>query len=437
MTTKTHVAFAMTAMLATQAAQAAQAPQAPQTAQKPAEASTARTFTLTTKSEAARAQLRELQHMVETFQGGPPVAAKARAILELDPEFAMAMYYLSASTPPAENQKHLDKAVELSKNASDGERRFIEAMVLARGKTPEAAVEPLRKLIADYPGERVLYMLLGGNLAGQGRHDEARTLYEQAIRIDDDTPRAYQLLANYHVMKGDYAKARDLYAQARSRIPKGVPPGAAAYGAAFTHLYEGNVDQAVAMLTSYVDDFKAATVRFGAVPEVFIWNSIARINLENGRLDAAMKAYEKGAASIAGSAMTEEEKKIWTGRLHHGRGRTLARMGKHAEAWKEAETIQRMIAEGGERGKQFEPAYHYLAGYLKLEAGETAAAIEHLQKSDVEGDPFHKLLLARAYEKAGKKDDAKKLYTEIVNFPQSTMERALAYPEAKKRLANL
>ena len=72
-----------------------------------------------------------------------------------------------------------------------------------------------------------------------------------------------------------------------------------------------------------------------------------------------------------------------------------------------------------------------------MEAGDTAAAIEHLKKSDVDDDPFHKLLLARAYEKAGNKEDAKKLYTEIVNFPQSNMERALAYPEAKKRLSTL
>jgi tetratricopeptide (TPR) repeat protein len=399
-------------------------------------AETPRTFTLTTKSDAARAQLRELQDKVESFQGGPPAAAMARQILEIDPEFAMAMYYLSATTPPPDNQKHLDRAVELSGKASEGERRFIEAMVLARGKTPAAAVEPLRKLAADYPGERVVFILLGQNLAGLGRHDEARAAYEQAIKIDDRTPRAYPLLGNYHLMKGDYGKAREYYTIARGKVPKGVPPGAVAYGVTFTYLYEGNVDEALKTLTAYVPEFRNATVRFGELPEVFIWNSIARINLENGRLEEAMKAYEKAYETVPGSKLSEEEKKIWLGRLHHGRGRTLARMGKPAEAWKEAETIRQMIAEGGERGKQFEEAYEYLAGYLKLEAGETAAAIEHLTKADLD-DPFHKLLLARAYEKAGKKDDAKKLYTEIVNFPNSNLERALSYPEAKKRLATL
>jgi tetratricopeptide (TPR) repeat protein len=399
-------------------------------------ADTPRTFTLTTKSDAARAQLRELQDKIESFQGGAPAAAMARQILELDPEFAMAMYYLSATTPPPDNQKHLDRAVELSKKASEGERRFIEAMVLARGKTPADAVEPLRKLAADYPGERVVHMLRGQNLAGLGRHDEARAAYEQAIRISDRTPRAYSLLGNYHLMKGDYAKARENYTVARGKVPEGVPPGAISYGIAFTHLYEGNVDQALKTLTAYGDDYKNATVR-GDLPEVFIWNSIARINLENGRLEEAMKAYENGFVSVPGSKLKEDDKKIWLGRLHHGRGRTLARMGKHEEAWKEAEIVRQMIADGGERGKEFEPAYHYIAGYLKLEAGETAAAIEHLKQAEVEDDPFRMLLLARAYEKSGKKGEAKKLYSDIVSFPQSNLERALAYPEAKKRLAAL
>ena len=400
-------------------------------------AETPRTFTLTTRSDAAREQLRELQKRVESFQGGLPAAQMARRILELDPEFAMAMYYLSATTPPPDNRKHLDKAVELSKKASEGERRFIEAMVLARGKTPAEAIEPLRTLAAEYPGERAVHIALGQTLAGLGRHEEARAAYEQAIRIADETPRAYALLGNYQLMKGDYARAREMYTIARGKIPKGVAPGATSYGIAFTYLYEGNVDQALRTLTAYVDDYRSATIRTNDLPEVFIWNSIARINLENGRLDAAMKAYEKGFESVPGSKLSDDDKKIWRGRLHHGRGRTLARMGKPEEAWKEAEIVRQMIAEGGERGKQFEPAYHYIAGYLKLEAGETAAAIEHLKQADVEDDPFRMLLLARAYEKSGKKDEARKLYSEIVSFPQSNLERALAYREAKKRLATL
>jgi tetratricopeptide (TPR) repeat protein len=85
-------------------------------------------------------------------------------------------------------------------------------------------------------------------------------------------------------------------------------------------------------------------------PPVFIWNSIARLLLENGQPEEALKAYEKGYQTVPGSKLPPEEKMIWQGRLHHGRGRALAKLGKHEEAWKEAELIKKMIDENGERG---------------------------------------------------------------------------------------
>jgi tetratricopeptide (TPR) repeat protein len=118
----------------------------------------------------------------------------------------------------------------------------------------------------------------------------------------------------------------------------------------------------------------------------------------------------------------------------HGRCRTLAKMGKHEEAWTEAQKIKKMIDEGGEPAKQYVPAWHYLAGYLQLEKGDFKTAVEELKQADA-NDPFHQLLLARAYEKSGAKDDAQKTYKKVVDSQQNGLERALAYPEARKKLA--
>jgi tetratricopeptide (TPR) repeat protein len=395
----------------------------------------AKTMAFTTKSPAAHEQLVELQRRIESFQFGPANEELAKKIVAADPDFALGVYYLSAVTPPPGNQKYLDRAVELSKAASDAERRFIEAMVLARGTKPEQAVAPLTKLTEDYPQERLFFMLLGQNLAGVGKQEEAKAAFEKAIALDPSTPRAYSFVGNYYLMKGDYEKAREMYRTARAKTPAGVAPGQPAYSTAFTHLYEGHVDEAITTLRSYLDEYKTKKAA-SDLPEVFIWNSIARINLENGRLEEAMKAYEKGFESVPGSSLPEEQKKIWNGRLHHGRGRTLARMGRYDEAWAEAETIKKMIDEGGEAGKPFLPAYHYLAGYVKLEKGDYPAAIEHLKQADQE-DPFHKLLLARAYDKAGDKENARKAYQDVVESPQNGLDRALAYREAKTRLGTM
>jgi tetratricopeptide (TPR) repeat protein len=402
-------------------------------AAKPAAKAQLKSFTLTSKSEAAKQKLREIQTRIENFQGGT-VAPLVDEILKLDPDFAMGHYYASATTFPPKLDE-LAKARELAKNASEGERRFIEAMALARGDKPEAGVEPLRALANDYPGERVVHVILGQVLAGLGRVDEARASYERAIAVDASTPRAHTLAANLYLLQGDYAKARATLEGVLPTMPKTAAPTQARYGIAFSHLYEGDPDKALATLHTLVDEYKTS----GAAenfPEVFIWNSIARINLENGRLEEAMKAYDKGYESVPGSKIDDEQKQIWYGRLHHGRARTLARMGKHEEAWKQAETIKKMIDDGGDKGKPFLPAWHYVAGYLMLEKGDAKAAVEHLTQAD-KNDPFHMLLLARAYEKAGDKENAKKTYQVVVSSNANGLERALSYREAKQKLSAL
>ena len=226
-----------------------------------------------------------------------------------------------------------------------------------------------------------------------------------------------------------------LFRSVEKSLPKGAVPFAIRFGVTFSHLYEGNVDAALDSLRTYLAEYRANGLD-AQFPEVFIWNAMARINLENGRLDDAMKAYEKGYESIPGSRLDEIQKKTWLGRLHHGKARTLARMGKHEQAWAEVETIKKMIEEGGEEAKQYWPAYHYVAGYAKLEAGDFAKAAEHLEQADKD-DPFHTLLLARAYEKLGQKDKAKEAYRKILDSQWAGIERPLAYPEAKRKVQAL
>ena len=392
-------------------------------------------FEWTTQSAAAKQGLLELQQRIESFQFGPETIAAAQKVVAADPGFAMGVYYLSAVTPPPENEKHLEKAVALSKAASDGERRFIDAMVVARanqGADFQKAIPALESLAADYPGERLVQVILGQIYQGTDA-DKARAAFRRADEIGPASPRVRAFLANEDLVEGDYEKARRTFLEVEKSLPKGSAPFAVRYGLAFSYLYEGQVDPALSALNAYLAEYKDSGAAQG-FPEVFIWNSIARVNLENGRLDAAMKAYEKGYESVPGSSLAEDQKQVWLGRLQHGRCRVLAKMGKHQEAWTEALKVEKMIDEGGEPAKQYVPAWHYLAGYLKLEAGDFDVAIEELKQANAQ-DPFHQLLLARAYEKKGARAEAQAAYRAVVDSKQNNIERALAYPEAKRKLA--
>ena len=387
----------------------------------------------TTESKEAKDCVAQIVNRIETFRFGPEVNALAKKSVEADPNFAFGYYLLgTTSATPDEVKKYSEKAAELARTASDGERRYIEAVLLTRAQKSGEALPKFLDLAKEYPEDRMVQMLLGQVYTNLGKLDEANAAFEKAIKLDGSTPRVYTFLGNNEVLRGNYAKARELFNKSLEKQVKGSAPFGPNYGLAFAHIYQGDIKAAVRTLEAYAADYQTSTQQQN-FPAVFIWNSIARLHLEYGKAEDAMKAYEKGYATIPGSNLDETQKKIWLGRLHHGKARTLAKMGKRDEAWKEAEVIKKMIEDGGKEGEQFWPSYHYLAGYLKLEAGDFAKAVEELKQTDLT-DPFHKLLLARAHEKNGDAASAQKLYKEITEFNQLTLERALSYPEAKKKL---
>ncbi len=392
-----------------------------------------RKIEFSTDSKEAKDYVAQIVNRIETFQFGPDLNALAKKSVDADPNFAFGYYLLgTTAATPEDVKKYSDKAAELAKTASDGERRYIEAVLLTRAQKPAEALTMFLDLVKQYPDDRMVQMLLGQVYANLGKLDEAKASFEKALQLDGSTPRVYTFLGNTELLKGNYAKARELFGVSLAKQVKGSAPFGPNYGLAFAYIYQGDIKSAVKTLEAYAADYQTSPQQQN-FPAVFIWNSIARLHLEYGKAEDAMKAYQKGYDTIPGSNLDEMQKKIWLGRLHHGTARTLAKMGKREEAWKEADLIKKMIEDGGKDGEQFWPAYHYLAGYLKLEAGDYAKAVEELKQTDLT-DPFHKLLLARAYEKSGDGVSAQTMYKEITEFNQLTLERALAYPEAKKKV---
>jgi len=399
-------------------------------------------FIFTTKSKEAREAAEQAVKMIESFHPAPEIMPFAQKAVAADPDFAFAHYLVATFTPPPQPgttpepanipKTHMDKALELSKRASEGERRYIEALALVRAQKAAEALPLLKQLAQDYPEERMVRMMLGQVALNRGEMDEARTHFERAVALDNSTPRVYNFLGNSHLLQGNYAKAREMYQHSLKRTVKGTTPFGPTFGLTYTYVYDGNIPEALKVLTRFQDEY-AQSPGAAEFPPVFIFNAIARLHLENGQPAEAIKFYERGYQTVPGSKLPPEEKLIWQGRLHHGRGRALAKLGKHEEAWKEAELIKKMIDDNPERGKQFMPSFHYIAGYLKLEGGDHAKAIEHLKQAD-QTDPFHKLLLARAYDRSGDAANAQKIYREIVESRQNNLERALAVPEAKKKL---
>ncbi|HNB72965.1 MAG TPA: tetratricopeptide repeat protein [Acidobacteriota bacterium] len=390
-------------------------------------------FNHTTQSKEAKQYFDQAIQALESYALPPQINGLAKKAIDLDPDYALATYIYGVTlTPPQDPTPVVQKAFELGKKASDGERRYLEAVQLIRQQKATEALPILKELSTQFPDERLVQMMLGQVSMNSGNRVDAKAAFEKARQLDGTTARVYGFLGNVALMDARFSEARELFKTALNKKVPGAAPFNAHYGLAYAEMYDGKPEKAIKHLEAfYAEYIKTEAPKF--FPPVFIWNSIARINLETGKAQEAMKAYEKGYESVPSSNLNDDDKKTWLGRMHHGRARSLAKLGKFDEAWQEAELIKKMIEDGGEKGKQYWTSYHYVAGYIKLEKGELPAAIEHLKQAD-QTNEFHRLLLARAYEKSGDKDNAKLIYTELAKQPLPNLETALAYPEAKKKL---
>jgi tetratricopeptide (TPR) repeat protein len=230
-----------------------------------------------------------------------------------DPQFAMGTYYLSAVTTPPENEKHLAKAVELSKNASDGERRFIEAMNVARanqGANVKDAIPALEKLGADYPGERLVQVILGQVYQGQNEPDKARIAFERAREIGPPSARVQAFLANDDLLKGDYDKARQTFLE----VEKDAAEGRGAFRGALRARVQLPLPGPGGSRARRAQDLPRRVQGLGlgpGLPEVFIWNSIARINLENGRARRGDAGLRERLQERPRQQPAEDQKQVW------------------------------------------------------------------------------------------------------------------------------
>src|SRR4030095_16293236 len=214
----------------------------------------------TTQSKEAKDCVAQIVNRIETFQFGPEVNALAKKSVDADPNFAFGYYLLgTTAATPDEVKKYSEKAAELAKTASDGERRYIEAVLLTRAQKSGEALPKFLDLAKEYPEDRMVQMLLGQVYTNLGKLDEANAAFERAIKLDGSTPRVYTFLGNNEVLRGNYAKARELFNKSLEKQVKGSAPFGPNYGLAFVHIYQGDIKAAVKTLEAYAADYQTST----------------------------------------------------------------------------------------------------------------------------------------------------------------------------------
>jgi len=423
-----------------------------------------RTISVTTKSEEARAAFESGRDLFENIRHGEAVEKLEKAI-ELDPEFAQAHALLGFATPDKEGLAEIERAVELSKTLPPAEHLYVKSFLLRRtGKRDEyvAAIRKLADMAAGDPRAHIALALVQQDL---GELDAAQQELERAIALGPKVAHAYNLLAYLHANRGELDKAAEVAAQYAALRPDEPNPqdslgeilmmggkldqAEASFRRAleiepsFTIAWEG-----VAMTKVYRADWPAAIEAFGklqagadtpkeqhkALKEI-AWTQAASGDLDAalatlgkidgpsgsmmkvellmavGKPEQAQKALDAHVKSLQGKGDEANMELAWAAipqvEISVERGDIAAAQKKLQEIEQKASSVE---------NEYYAFAVEYARGVVALGEGNGDAALAHFDKISNPLLPYGthaRWRKVQALEKAGKQDQATKLFQEL------------------------
>ena len=296
---------------------------------------------------------------------------------------------------------------------------LLSALSLAQQSAAPKALEP---------GSTAALVEQGDALLGQGKHDEALALYNQAL---DKSPESYQAQLGAGValdLKANYSDAREHLEKAIEFAPASSKQQALR-ALAISYAFEGNAYKAS---ESEMQVFNTRLAKNDSIGAAETCDELARIYLESGDLDHAYKWYKMGYETATRKpGLTDDDKNLWLFRWENAQARIAAHRGNAAEAQQHVAAAKVALDKIKEPGQGW--FYFYLTGYVALYSGDYKTAITELQKANQQ-DPFILSLLAQAYEKSGDPVQAKAYYQKVLATPGHTPTIAFSRPLAMKKL---
>lgn len=259
---------------------------------------------------------------------------------------------------------------------------FITALVCAPGTLVAQATPPAQAQPARAPNPRADSLRAAQRIDAEGRHAEARAMFEALIASAPDPA----------------AKAA-----AQRRL-------AMSYG------YDGDCAKVIALeeqVIAYWVTRRTAEPQNAHYQEGEMANEAARVCIDHGFLDEAERFYKRGTElGNMEPAPRTHPKSLWDFRLAHALARIAARRGNAAEAQRHVAEARRILDSDPEMAKAQEQYFPYLLGYVALFTGDLSVAEREFLKTTaaMPNDPFQVVLLGMTYEKMGETAKATALY---------------------------
>jgi len=448
---------------------------------------------ITTKSGEARKLFMEGRQLFEDirFDEASEIFSKA---IEADPDFALAHFYRSrgANTSAKDRQEHLDKAVALAPNASEGERLMIEARQANLDNNQIKAIELNEQLVEKFPDDKRARQFLGFGYSGQDEDDKAIAQYQKAIEIDENFAPAHNALGYAYIQTENYYEAERAFQNYIDLLPGEANPHdsiadmytrmgrhdeaiehymkAVELNPKFT-LSQRNIGTNLVFMGNYEDGReafrKAMAMEMTEAAKVTDMNQIALSHLYEGNFEQAVATFdeslkmaeeaglaarvanihaqkcnihlESGHLAKAEASLAECKKTVMASDLRQSFKDNFAKGALAQEALIAAKkgNFETALAKADEQLAKIQEDndpneiqdHHDLLGLIHLEKGDHAKAIEHLNQGDQE-DPYILYHLAVAESKAGDPARADELFSKVADMNQNGLGYALVRSKA-------
>jgi tetratricopeptide (TPR) repeat protein len=329
----------------------------------------------------------------------------ARKALELDPEFAAAIYFLANN------------------------------YIFGQPNDPVEAEAIMRHFVKIYPDEAKAYEGLGDALRAQDKLHSALEAYTEATWKDPSLGAAQLKKGHVNSFVGHFDEARAAY---DAGIQTARPESRAEYAnyRAFTHIHEGDIQGSLDELLELADSLDDLGTPADQVKgaQVFALTNFSTAALHAGLLDQAAEAIQRRnelQREIGREVGTEDAARLLEANCQTWDGLLSAYRGDYGRAQKHAEEAARLV-EDDPNPRKMEP-YHWVLGMSALRQGDYETARDHLLQANHANDMYIRYHLALAEEGAGNTEEAKKLFKEVADFNFNSIGFALVGKDAAKQ----
>mgnify|MGYP005726110155 CR=1 FL=1 len=416
--------------------------------------------------------------------------------LETDPDFVQAHLYRSLSSETAMNsEQHLQKAMSLAMNASEGEQLLVAAVMAAEHGNPSKEIELLEQLVQNYPRDVRAHYFLASTYDAQHELDKAIAEFQKLLKIDPNYSRAYNHLGYAYRDKGDFEKASEAFKRYVELIPDEANPYDS-MGDLYTKM--GEYDKAIESYQKAIDlnpSFafsqrnigtnlvflgkydeardayrKALEMEPTAAGKIIDMRMIAYAYIYQSDFENAIKHFDKAFDMAIGANIPEQQAQIYYAkcRVHLEANRfdnakqSLAACSdvvakselSEAAKFRYEKNILYEMARIASKQKDFDRAttkaaeykvkveegydpdqiksYYALLGHISIDKGNYAKAIEHFRQAN-QKNPYTLYLLGVSETEAGDASLGVELFKKVANWNESSLDYAFVRSKAMAR----